>query len=100
MRILEALRLRVKNIDFSHKEILIRDGKGFKDRMTMLSQSLMEPLRADVAGVKDLHEQDLAVGYGSVFMPNAFNKKNILMLNMLGLGSMFFLLLSYRSIIE
>ena len=75
MRILEVLRLRVKDVDFSRKEILIRDGKGFKDRVTMLPQTLIEPLRAHIARVKALHEQDVAAGYGSVFMPNALDKK-------------------------
>ena len=75
IRILEALRLRVKDIDFSRKEILIRDGKGFKDRVTMLPQSLINPLREHIARVKALHEQDLAAGYGSVYMPYALDKK-------------------------
>ena len=75
MRILEALRLRVKDIDFARKEILIRDGKGFKDRVTMLPVSLVAPLKAHLDKVKSLHEEDLAQGYGAVYMPQALGKK-------------------------
>lgn len=75
MRILEALRLRVKDIDFSRKEILIRDGKGFKDRITMLPVKLILPLQAHLAKVKILHDADLAAGFGSVYLPYALAKK-------------------------
>lgn len=75
MRILEALRLRVKDLDFSRKEILIRDGKGFKDRVTMLPVSLVTPLKAHLEKVKILHEQDLLAGYGAVHLPYALVKK-------------------------
>lgn len=75
MRILEALRLRVKDIDFTRKEILIRDGKGFKDRITMLPASLVTPLKAHLQKVKALHDGDLAKGYGAVYMPQALGKK-------------------------
>ncbi len=75
MRILEALRLRVQDIDFARKEILIRDAKGHKDRVTMLPMSLVVPLQAHLKQVKALHEQDLAQGYGAVYMPFALNKK-------------------------
>lgn len=75
MRILEALRLRVKDVDFSRKEILIRDGKGFKDRVTMLPGVLIEPLKLHLKRVKDLHEKDLAEGYGAVYLPYALSKK-------------------------
>ncbi len=75
MRIMECLRLRIKDIEFSRKEILIRDGKGFKDRVTMLPLALLNPLREHLQNVKALHDQDLAVGYGSVYLPNALEKK-------------------------
>lgn len=75
MRILEALRLRVKDLDFARKEILIRDGKGFKDRVTMLPVSLVAPLKAHLEKVKNLHEQDLLAGYGAVYLPYALAKK-------------------------
>lgn len=75
MRILEALRLRVKDVDFSRKEILIRDSKGFKDRVTMLPIALIEPLNAHLKRVKALHEQDLQAGFGAVYLPYALSKK-------------------------
>jgi integron integrase len=75
LRILEALRLRVKDVDFARKEILIRDGKGFKDRVTMLPQTLVPVLQAHLARVKALHEQDLQAGGGTVFLPDALARK-------------------------
>jgi integron integrase len=75
MRILEGLRLRVKDIDFARKEILIRDGKGYKDRVTMLPVSLVTPLKKHLDKVKALHDEDLAKGYGAVYMPQALGKK-------------------------
>jgi integron integrase len=75
MRIMECMRLRVKDVDFSRKEILVRDGKGFKDRVTMLPAALSNPLREHLQKVKTLHEQDLAVGFGSVYLPYALARK-------------------------
>lgn len=75
LRILECLRLRVKDVDFARKEILVRDGKGFKDRVTMLPQSLILSLQQHLERVKALHEQDLQAGYGAVFLPNALDRK-------------------------
>jgi integron integrase len=75
MRIMEVLRLRVKDVDFARKEILIRDGKGYKDRITMLPGSLVERLQEHLKRVKTLHEKDLSNGYGAVYMPYALNKK-------------------------
>lgn len=75
MRILEVLRLRVKDIDFARKEILIRDGKGYKDRVTMLPLSLIEPLQAHLVKVKAMHQQDLKEGFGEVYLPYALSKK-------------------------
>ncbi len=75
MRILEVLRLRVKDIDFARKEILIRDGKGYKDRITMLPLSLITPLKAHLDKVKTLHAADLENGFGRVYMPMALDKK-------------------------
>lgn len=75
MRILECLRLRIKDIDFSRKEILIRDGKGFKDRVTMLPLALLNPLREHLKNVNILHKQDLSSGYCNVYMPQALDKK-------------------------
>lgn len=75
MRIMECLRLRVKDVDFKRREILIRDGKGFKDRVTMLPDSLAASLEAHLAKVRGLHQTDLQQGYGAVYLPNALEKK-------------------------
>ena len=71
MRLLEGLRLRVKDVEFERKEITVRDGKGAKDRHTMLSVRLLEPLGTHLATVRALHEQDLAAGFGDVYLPFA-----------------------------
>ncbi len=75
LRLMECLRLRVKDVDFARKEILVRDGKGFKDRVTMLPAALAEPLRAHLVRVRELHRQDLAEGYGAVYLPYALECK-------------------------
>lgn len=75
LRILEALQLRVKDVDFERLEITVRGGKGDKDRVTVLSERSVEPLRAHLAGVRRLHERDLAAGRGRVSLPGAFERK-------------------------
>jgi integron integrase len=75
LRILECLRLRVKDIDFTGHEILVRDGKGAKDRVTMLPESVVEPLRRHLERVRELHAEDLAAGFGSVYLPYALERK-------------------------
>jgi integron integrase len=75
MRILECLRLRVKDMDFERLEIVIREGKGFKDRVTMLPTSLVTPLQEHLARVAKLHGEDLRNGYGQVFLPYALARK-------------------------
>lgn len=75
MRIMEAVRLRVKDIDFELHELLVREGKGNKDRVTVLPASLIEPLRRHLDRVRMLHEDDLAAGYGEVYMPFALDRK-------------------------
>jgi integron integrase len=75
LRIMECLRLRVKDVDLVRGEILVREGKGFKDRVTMLPVSLVQALKQHLERVKVLHEEDLAKGYGEVFMPMALDKK-------------------------
>lgn len=75
LRIMEALRLRVKDVEFARGEILVREGKGFKDRVTMLPAALSDPLRAHLKKVRALHEQDLAEGYGEVYLPYALDRK-------------------------
>jgi len=75
MRLLEALRLRVLDIDFERGEVLIREGKGAKDRVTMLPQSLKEPLQEHLKQVKWLHEQDLLKGHGEVWLSESVARK-------------------------
>ncbi len=75
LRIMEALRLRVKDVDFAQREILVREGKGFKDRVTMLPLSLVQPLKAHLLKVQALHNDDLNSGHGEVFMPMALDRK-------------------------
>jgi integron integrase len=75
MRLLEALRLRVKDVDFAYDQITIRDGKGAKDRVTMLPASLKAELREHLKKVKLQHEVDLREGCGRVYLPNALSRK-------------------------
>jgi integron integrase len=75
LRLLEVLRLRVKDLDFERRAILVRDTKGNEDRVTMLPDSLVEPLKEHLRRVKRLHEEDLAKGYGSVYLPDALDRK-------------------------
>ncbi len=75
LRLMEAVRLRVKDVDFSRREILIREGKGFKDRVTMLPEATLDVLKAHMAKVKTLHDEDLMQGLGEVYLPFALDKK-------------------------
>ena len=75
MRVLEALRLRVKDIDFSRREIVVREGKGFRDRVTMLPALLVHPLEEHLLRVRALHERDLRDGAGRVILPYALARK-------------------------
>jgi len=75
MRLLEGLRLRVKDLDFEQHVILVRDGKGEKDRVTMLPDALVPDLRAHLDRVKQLHDADLAAGHGRVYLPYALEEK-------------------------
>lgn len=75
LRLLEALRLRVKDIDFERRAIIVRDTKGDEDRVTMLPDSLVEPLKEHLRYVKRLHEEDLAKGLGTVYLPDALARK-------------------------
>lgn len=75
LRLMECLRLRVQDVDFTRKEILVRDGKGFKDRVTMLPAALAAPLQAHLERVRELHRQDLAAGFGAVHLPYALERK-------------------------
>jgi integron integrase len=75
LRLMECLRLRVKDIDFSYGQVTVHDGKGEKDRITMLPTKLKQPLMRHLQKVKVLHEQDTAAGYGEVFLPYALARK-------------------------
>jgi integron integrase len=75
MRLMECLRLRVKDVDFGSDEILIRQGKGDKDRRTMLPEKVKAPLLKHLERVKKVHARDLADGYGRVPLPDALNRK-------------------------
>ena len=75
IRLMEAVRLRVRDVDFHYRQITVRNGKGNKDRVTVLPGSLFEPLKAHMARVKALHEKDLADGFGHVYLPYALVRK-------------------------
>jgi integron integrase len=75
LRLMECLRLRVKDIDFTYQQITVRDGKGEKDRVSMLPAKLREPLTRHLQKVKLLHDDDVAAGYGEVFLPYALARK-------------------------
>lgn len=75
MRILEAVRLRVKDVDLERGEILVRDGKGAKDRVTMLPDRLADPLRCQLREAQRLHAMDLRDGCGAVWLPFALQRK-------------------------
>lgn len=75
MRLMECCRLRVKDIDFDRAEIMIRDGKGGKDRVTMLPDALIQPLREHLAKRRRLYEDDSAAGKAEVYLPDALARK-------------------------
>jgi integron integrase len=75
LRLLEALRLRVQDLDFEMKQLTVRDGKGAKDRFTVLAESVVVPLREHLENVRLTHEQDLRAGGGSVYLPGALDRK-------------------------
>jgi len=71
LRLRECLKLRVKDVDFGYGQIIVRDGKGGRDRVTMLPAALIEPLKQHLIRVRALHDRDLAAGYGDVELPDA-----------------------------
>jgi integron integrase len=75
MRLMECVRLRVKDIDFDYRQIIVRDGKGEKDRRTVLPTSLNESLRQQLARVRLQFEEDVRQGYGRVYLPYALERK-------------------------
>jgi integron integrase len=75
LRLMECVRLRVKDIDFAMRQIIVRDGKGAKDRITMLPEKLLAPIQLQLEKAKALHEADLAEGFGEVYLPHALAQK-------------------------
>src|SRR5437870_9153885 len=75
LRLMECLRLRIKDIDFGYNRITVRDAKGLRDRVALLPQQLQHPLRGQIARVKELHRQDIARGGGKVYLPFALERK-------------------------
>ena len=75
LRLMECVRLCVKDVDYEYRQILVRDGKGQKDRVTMLPQSLAEPLKRHLEKVNILHQQDLTEDFGEVYLPFALERK-------------------------
>ena len=75
LRLMECVRLRVKDVDFQYRQITVRDGKGGKDRVTMLPESSIEPLKQHLKRVNVLHARDIAAGYAGVYLPFALERK-------------------------
>lgn len=75
MRLMECVRLRVQDVDFAYKCIMVRAGKGGKDREVPLPGVLLDALRKQLEHVRQLHETDLAAGFGSVYLPGALARK-------------------------
>lgn len=75
LRLMECLRLRVKDVDFDYYQIVVREGKGDKDRVTMLPRALSESLRVQLARTKLAHDRDLQAGFGEVYLPHALERK-------------------------
>ena len=75
LRLMEGLRLRVKDIDFARRQIIVRAGKGDKDRVTILPDTLRLPLEQHLQQVQALHGKDLAAGHGDVYLPYALDRK-------------------------
>ncbi len=75
LRLIESVRLRVQDLDFDHRAIFVRNGKGGKDRVVTLADEIITPLKRHLEVVRTLHERDLSDGFGSVYLPNALAKK-------------------------
>ena len=75
LRLMECVRLRVKDVVFAVGQITVREGKGGKDRVTMLPGSLVEPLRHEITWVRIIHDDDLGAGFGEVWLPHALARK-------------------------
>jgi integron integrase len=75
LRQAECLKLRVKDIDFAYRQIVVRDGKGARDRATMLPENLVQPMQAHLGKVRQLHQRDRKEGFGEVWLPHALGRK-------------------------
>jgi integron integrase len=75
LRLMECIRLRIKDVDFEYRQITVRDGKGQKDRVTMLPETSSQVLKHHLEKVKVMHQQDLAAGYGETYLPYALERK-------------------------
>ena len=75
MRLMEVIRLRVQDVDFEYRQIIVRQGKGLKDRSTVLPDSLIEPLKKQFTHAKKIHDLDLREGFGCVYLPFALARK-------------------------
>ena len=76
LRLLACVRVRVKDVDVSYHHITVRDGKGAQDRVTRLPRALGEPVQRHLVRGKLLHDEDLLEGYGEVYLPYAFDRKD------------------------
>ena len=72
---MECVRLRVKDVDFGYRQIVVRDGKGQKDRITMLPEINIDLLQRHLLKLKSLHENELKIGFGSVYLPSSKNRQ-------------------------
>ncbi len=75
LRLMECLRLRVQDLELTRRELIVRDGKGSKDRITLLPDKLIQPLQIQLERAKALHQQDLRQGFGAVYLPDALERK-------------------------
>lgn len=75
LRLMECIRLRVKDVDFNYQQLTVRNGKGNKDRITMLPESIIDALQGQLEKAQLIHQQDLSEGFGEVYLPNALDRK-------------------------
>jgi integron integrase len=75
LRLMECVRLRVKDLDFAYHQLTVRDGKGEKDRVTILPDTLVAPLKAQMHAARHFYDADRALGYGTVYLPHALERK-------------------------
>jgi integrase len=75
LRVTECLRIRIQDIDFGYKQLIVRDGKGRKDRSTLLPEIVVAPIKRQINKVNLLHKIDIDEGYGAVYLPFALERK-------------------------